>query len=111
MAINFTLRRTYLEILVGCITSILCLVMLIVAIEAPKFFVEKLERNKKARLQPAATVSSSPPNQQSTGAESTDTPQQDDAFVAHGFAGCRRCFFCFKQFRHTQASDAGESCL
>ena len=40
------MERLYLHILVGLITCGLCLVMLIVAVEAPKIATDRLERSK-----------------------------------------------------------------
>jgi len=45
-AAAFTVERNYLHILVGLITCGLSLVMLIVAVEAPKIATDRLERSK-----------------------------------------------------------------
>jgi hypothetical protein len=45
-AIGFALGRNYLHVLVGLMTAAVSLVMMVVAVEAPQFAVDKLERSK-----------------------------------------------------------------
>jgi uncharacterized membrane protein len=42
----FAVQRSYLSILVGSLTAGLCIIMLIVAVEAPKMATDRLERSK-----------------------------------------------------------------
>ena len=46
VSINFVLRAVYLDVLVGSIITVVCLVMMCVAIEAPTPVVSRLENSK-----------------------------------------------------------------
>ncbi|KAG7356972.1 hypothetical protein IV203_036013 [Nitzschia inconspicua] len=46
VAIHFTMRARYLDVLVGSLITIICLVMMCVAIEAPTPVVSRLENSK-----------------------------------------------------------------
>lgn len=50
VAIRFASRPAYLHILVGVQTACLCLIMLCVAVEAPKFIVDRLESSKAGEV-------------------------------------------------------------
>jgi len=43
---SFAVQPNYLHILVGVLTSLMCIVMLSVAVEAPKFVTDRLENSK-----------------------------------------------------------------
>ena len=46
VSIHFTMRARYLDVLVGCLITIVCLVMMCVAVEAPSPVVSRLEHSK-----------------------------------------------------------------
>lgn len=46
MSIHFASKAVYLDILVGILTALMCIVMLFVAIEAPALVVTRLENSK-----------------------------------------------------------------
>lgn len=46
MALSFAWKPKYLDVLVGVITTILCVTMLCVAVESPNFIVSRLENSK-----------------------------------------------------------------
>lgn len=46
IAVRYAWKPVYLPVLVGSLTAVLCLIMLCVAVEAPKMVVDRLERSK-----------------------------------------------------------------